>query len=804
MSGSLNDVRSGFRILIRSPGPALLAVAILAIGIGLTTAMFSIVYGLVLRGLPIEGAEELVHVQASRVEQGVGSRPATLPQFLDWRAEQSSFRELHAFRGEAVTFSGDGLPERLAAARITPGTFAHLGIEPAHGRSFSVEDARSGAPPVALLGHDVWQRRFGGDRGILGRTVRIDGEPVTVVGVMPEGFQFPERQEVWFPLDLEPGVAPRGEAPADLHVFGRLRDGVGIDGARADLTAVSRQLAEQHPEAEAGLGISMQPYRDYFVDSEDVSLGWISLGAVGFVLLIACFNVANLLLARASRRARELAVRSVVGADRWRVARQVLGESLALALIASVVGVGLAMLLIERFNRAVAGRDWPFWFDVRLDTPAVLFVAGLTILVSLLAGSLPAWRSSRLSVGAVLKDEARGSRRGRVSTALVVAEVALSCTLLVAAGLMVRTLVNLSRLDFAFEVDRLFAGRITLIAEDDPESNLLGRTWEAIEGRVEALAEVEAAAIADSVPAAEWASMSRYAVDLQMPASEQDQRSARRVRVSPSFFATLDVEPLAGRALTARDRAGTAPVAVVNRSFADRHWPDGSAIGKTVRFGAADDEEPWRQIVGVVPDLNAGGPRDQGPAAVYLPLAQSMTRSGVLLARVRGDVEAAVPTIRRAVAAVDADLPIFFAGPLRHKIAQQLFFYRMVGTIFTIMAAVALLLAVSGLYGLLSFSVSERTSELGVRMALGATAREVLFLVVGSGLRKVLIGLAVGFVLAIGVTSLIESQLVGVEPYDVPTFLLVGLALLATGLLAALLPALRASRVVPMDALRLE
>lgn len=804
MMGSVNDVWSGFRILSRSPGPAFLAVTILAVGIGLTTVMFSIVYGLVLRGLPIEHAEELVHLQTSRVEQGVGSQPATLPQFLDWRAEQRSFRELHAFRTHGVYFSGDGLPERLLAAQITPGAFAHLGMQPALGRGFTAEDARLGAEPVALLSHDVWQRRFGGDRGILGRSVRVNGEPVTVVGVMPEGFQFPERQEIWFPLTLDAGDTTRAEARPELHVFGRLREGVGIGRARADLAAISARLAEQHPEAEAGLGVVAQPYREHFIDQEDVSLGWTSLGAVSFVLLIACFNVANLLLARASRRSRELAMRTVLGADRWRMARQVLGESLALAVVAAVAGIGLAAVLIERFNVAVADRDWPFWFEVRLDAPAAVFVLGCTVLVSLLSGAIPAWRSSRLDVGAVLKDEARGSRRGRVSRTLVIAEVALSCTLLVGAGLMVRTLVNLASLEFAFDVDRLFAGRISLLPEKYADDELLGRTWGEIERRVAALPEVEAAAIADSVPAAEWASLNRYAVDLEMPASAEEQRTARRVRVSPAFFAALDVEPIAGRTLTARDREGSPPVAVVSRSFARRHWPSESAVGRTVRFGSAEEDGGWREIVGVVPDLNAGGPRDQIPAAVYLPLDQSMTRGGVLLARVRGDVEAAVLPIRNAVVAVDPDLPIFFAGSLRHKISQQLFFYRMVGTIFTVMAIVALLLAVTGVFGLLSFSVAQRTGEMGVRMALGASAREVLLLVVGGGLRQVAVGLGIGFALALVVTRLIESQLVGVEPYDLPTFVAVGLALLGTALAAVLFPALRASRVDPMVALRLE
>lgn len=802
MTGTLDDVRSGFRILVRSPGPATLAIAILAIGIGLTTAMFSIVYGLVLRGLPIERAEELVHLQASRRDQGIASQPVTLPQFLDWRDEQTSFRELHAFRTEAVYLSGDGLPERLTAARITPGAFRHLGIEPTDGRELVVTDATIGAEPVALLGHDLWQRRFGGDDGIVGRSVRVNGETVSVVGIMPAGFQFPERQEIWFPLTLQVGDTPRNQASAELHVFGRLREGIGIGRARADLGTISARLAEQYPDAETGLGVSAQRYRDYFTDQEDVSLGWLSLGAVCFVLLIACFNVANLLLARTSRRAREMALRSVVGADRWRVARQVLGESLALALVAAVAGIGLAIVLIDRFNLAVADRDWPFWFDVRLDAPVVAFVVACTVLVSVLAGSLPAWRSSRLDIGSVLKEESHGSRRGRVSTALVIAEVALSCTLLVGAGLMVRTLVNLATLDFAFDVDRLFAGRITLLAERYPDPDLLGETWEDLERRIAALPEVEAAAIADSVPAAEWASMSRYAVDLEMPASVQEQRSVRRVRVSPGFFATLGVEPIAGRTFAAHDRSGSPPVAVVNRSFAERHWAGVSAVGKTVRFGSAEDEEPWREVIGVVPDLNAGGPRDQGPEAVYLPLHQSMTRSGVLLASVRGDVDAAILPIRKAVAAVDPDLPIYFAGNLRHKISQQLFFYRMVGTIFTVMAVVALLLAISGLYGLLSFSVSERTSELGVRMALGASARDILLLIVRGGLRKVLVGLVVGFVLALAVTRLLESQLVGVDPYDVPTFLLVGVTLLATGLAAAYMPALQASRVAPMDALR--
>lgn len=805
MQGMLVDIRSGFRILTRSPGPALLAILILSIGIGLTTAMFSIVYGIILRGLPIENADELLHIEAQRLDQGIDAQQVTLPEFLYWRQHQKSFLELHAFRAEAVSFSGDGLPERLIGAEITPGAFSQLGIKLAYGRAFTEADAEAGAEPVALIGSGFWHRHFGGDLGVLGKTARINGHPVRIVGIMPEGFQFPALQEIWLPLTLEMGSKTPGQGNPDLHVFGRLRRGVGIEQARADLETISSRMAAQYPETEAGLGVSVRPYGDYFIDQDDISLSWTSLGAVSFVLLIACFNVANLLLARSSRRARELAVRSVLGASRWRMARQVLGESFALSLVGAAAGTGLAFLLIDQFNLAVADQNWPFWFDVRMDWPAVVFVVGCTLLVSALAGAIPAWRSSRLQVGAVLKDESHGSRRGRVSTGLVIAEVALSFTLLIGAGLMVRTLVNLGNLHFSFPTAKLFAGRITLTSDEYPETDTLNRTWEAIERRVEALPEVAQVTIADRAPAAEWAPMTRYAIDPGTSDQPEDRPWARKALVDVGFFKTLGVEAVAGRTFTAHDRGGSLPVAVVNRSFAASSWPDASAVGKQVRIDPVrGGTGTWYTVVGVVPDVNAGGPRDQRPAAIYLPLRQSTTRSAVLLARVRGDVDAAILPIRNAVAEVDPDLPIDFAGNLQQKISQQLFFYRIVATIFGAMAAVALLLAVTGLYGLLSFSVNQRTSELGIRMAIGASAREVLLLVVRTGLRQVLVGLFIGLGLALLVTRLLQSQLVGVNPYDLTTFLLVGLALVCTGIAAVLIPALKASRLDPMKALHYE
>ena len=804
MHGWLSDLRSGIRILTRSPGPATLGILVLALGIGLSAAMFSIVYGVVLRGLPIENSEQLMHLEATQVSQGGRPQLASLPQFLDWREQQASFAEMHAFRFEGVFVSGEGHPERLEGARITPGAFGHLGMAPVKGREFLSEDAELGAESVVILGYRVWRDRFSLDENVLGRTLRIDGHPATVVGVMADGFQFPNREEIWRPLTLDREGVARAEAPANLHVFGRLKDGADLATAQTDLASVQHRLGQAYPEAEGDLGVRITPYGRYFIGEEEISLSWTSLGAVSFVLLIACFNVANLLLARASGRSRELAMRAVLGAGRWRIIRQGLSESLVLSGIATLLGLGIASFLIQRFNTAVAGQEWPFWLDIGLDAQALVFVLFCTVTSACISGFIPAWRSSRLNIWGVLKDQSRGSRRSRLSQSLVIAEVALSCTLLVGAILMVRTLVNLATVDFQFDTENIYAGRVTLLSSNYPGWDELGTAWTEIERQLEEVSQVASAAVTDHAPGFEWASMKRYAVDGEVFDRIQAQPAARQVRVSPGFFETLGVGPLAGRLFKLGDRRETEPVVVVNRSFVQRHWPDGQAVGKTLRLGAASSNEPWRTVVGVVPDLHAGGPSDQNPVAFYIPMEQSMTRSAVLLVKTRVPGSEAVLPIRDAMAAFNSDIPVYFGGDLETKIGEQLFFYRMVGSIFGFMAFTALLLAATGLYGLLSFSVTQRLSELGVRVALGADTRQILSLIVRQGLKQVAWGLLLGLGLALVVARLLEHQLFGVSPFDPVTFLVVAIILLLVGFAAAFVPALRAGRVDPVVALRNE
>ncbi|MEM8933662.1 MAG: ABC transporter permease, partial [Acidobacteriota bacterium] len=681
-----DDLRAGFRGLLRHPSHALLAVTILAIGIGLTTAMFSIVYGIVLRGLPIERADELMHLEARHVEEG-DRQLINHHQFVDWRAGQSTFDELHAYRVDTMHIAGDGYPERLDGARITPGAFAHLGIRPLHGREFDVRDAEAGAEPVALVSHALWARRFGSDLSVLGRRQRIGGQATVIVGIMPEGFQFPTRQDVWIPLALDLTRAERVEDPPVLHTFGRLRSGVELDTARADLGLVISRLASQFPSSDGDLEAVIEPYGQYFVDSGDVEMAWTSLGAVFLVLLIACFNVANLLLSRAASRSKEFAMRAVLGADRWRLVRQTLAESFALAALASALGVGLATLLIRAFNVAVADQEWPFWFDVRIDWPSLAFVVASAVLVTLVAGIAPAWRSARTAIVPALQSGARSTSRSRLRSSLVVAEIVLSCVLLVGAGLMVRTLINLGQLDFHFDADRLYAGRVDLDSSRYPDRDSVSRTWTTIETRLAARPEIEHVAITDRVPGSEWAPMRSYVLDGEAVDDSERLPTARRTRVSSGFFAALDADPLAGRVFESFDRQDAPRVVVVNRSFARRYGEDGSVVGRRLRFPARNqDESPWWEIVGVVPDLHAGGPKDVHPEAIYVPLEQSMSRAAVLLVRTRHDVDSAIEPIRSAVAATDPDLPVYFAGVLATKISQQLFFYRLIGGLFSIMA----------------------------------------------------------------------------------------------------------------------
>ncbi|MEZ4416517.1 MAG: ABC transporter permease [Gemmatimonadota bacterium] len=806
MQSFLRDLRFAARTLRKQPGLTALSVFTLGLGIGLTTVMFSIVNGALYRGLPFEDGHEILHLERANLEAGIESMEVTIHDFTDWRESQRSFEDLAAFYMGTVNISGDERAERFDGAFTTASTFALLGVQPQLGRLLAASDERPESPGVVLLGHQVWRDRYAADPQVVGRSLRVNGETMTVIGVMPEGFLFPLEQQVWLPLRMDPLQIPRGQGTT-LEVMGRLRDGVTSDQALLDLTAIARRLAQDHPETNEGVGVLIKPFTDEYVGDEAKGLLLTMLGAVFLVLVIACANVANLLLARASVRGKEVAVRSAMGASRLRVVRQHLVESLALSSAGSALGMVIAWAGIRFFNRAIVVAEPPFWMEFGLLPPVLAFVALLTLFAAVAAGVMPAVKVSGADINAVLKDESRGSsglRMGRLTRGLVVLEIALSVALLCAAGLMVKSVTKLRTTDFGFQREGILTGRVGLFEAEYPDPDSRRQFFESLRTRLTELPQVEAATLTTTLPG-QGACCWRFAPEGQAYDRDQDYPVAARAAVGPDFFETFRIEILQGRGIERRDGPDELPVAVVNRAFEREFFPDG-ALGKRMRMGASDSEEPWLTIVGVAENAYMGGIGNDQPnrAGIYVSTAQSDTRFISLAVRTHQDPSTLINPVRDAVAAVDRDVPMYFAYTMDEAIRRNSWFYDIFGTLFMVFGGAALFLATIGLYGVMAFAVSRRTQEVGIRMALGATPRDVVTLILRQGLGQIALGAGAGLVLAFLLARMLRILLFEVSPTDPAIFAAILLILTTTGVLASLVPARRASRVDPMVAFRYE
>ena len=800
----LDGVRHGLRLAGREPAVTTLAVLALALGIGLTTTMFSIVDALVLRGLPFENASRLMHLEMSRLSHGQESLEVPVHDVVDWRDRQRSFEGLAAFREERVTITAPGeRPERVQAAYITTNGLELVGARAALGRGFTPEDDRPGAAPVAILGHALWRDRFRADAGALGSTLRVNGHATTIVGVMPERFLFPVRDALWLPLRPDPLALPRGTGDT-LEVFGPLKPGVSLEQARAEMTTITRALELEHANTNAGLGSVVKPYTVEFIGERAVALLWVMLAAVFGVLLVACVNVANLLLARASLRLREMGIRTALGASRARLVAQLLGESSVLAGLGGLLGLALARLGVLWFNRSIPLETAPFWIDVRVDARAALFVSLLVMLSALVAGLAPALQTSRGDVIEVLRDDARtgtGLRLGRLSRALVVAEVALACGLLVAAGLMIRSVANLRPSHFPFATSNVLTARVELDSAGYRDATAQATFYKELERRLAALPGVSSAALGLMLPGPGGA---RDKVAIEGAALQDERQLPLTVwnAVSPGFFDAFEVSLLQGRGFAHQDDARAPHVAVVNRAFVSRFLPDAHAIGRRVRLVFPGSDPAWREIVGVVPDLNIAVPQRPQREAVYLPLAQAPERGAFIVLRTTAPPLALAPALRGALAALDPDLAAEDVRTFERALHGFVWGYEVIGRLFVAFGAAALFLAAIGVYGVMAFTVGQRTREIGLRMALGASGRDILGMVLGQGARQLGFGLAAGLLLAFVLSRLVAVGLVGVSPRDPGTFATVLVTLLGAGLVACLVPARRAARLDPAGALR--
>jgi len=802
------DLRRAARSLARDRSIAAIAVVALGLGIGLTTVMFSIVYGAIHRGLPFEGADRLMHLERADLSRGIDEMGVSIHDYVDWRARQRSFETLGAFYDGTVNIRWAERAERYEGAFLSSNALDIISTSPILGRGFTVEDTQPGQQPVVLLGYELWQERFDGDRSVLETTLSVNGEAARVVGVMPEGFEFPLGQEVWVPLRLDPNAIPRGEGTT-LEVFGKLRPGIDADQAMVDLTDIAAQLASEHPAANEGVTPLIQPFTHEYLQDEERSLLYAMLATVALVLLIACANVANLLLVRASGRSRDIAIQTAMGASRGRIVLRMLAESLVLSISGALLGVGIAWVGIRTFDRAVTGLEIPFWMTFELDAPILLFVTGISVLAALVSGLLPAIRATSADVGEVLKDESRGSsslRIGRLSRGLVIAEVAMSLALLVGSGLMIRSIIDLKSFDYGFPAEEIFTSRIGIFEERFPDRDTRLRFWRSLEARAQALPGVRAATLTSHLPAT-GSNGGSVQIEGVVYEADRDLPSTRWAVVTPSFLKTFQVEVLEGRGFSDLDRRGSTPVALVNRSFARRHFPGERAVGRRIRLGSLETDDPWREIVGVVPDLHmegVGAPDAPRPDGFYLPLAQSDRRFLSLAARTEGAPLALAPEVRRAVTAIDADTPIYWADTLRGRIEEQNWFYGVFGTLFAVFGVAALFMASVGLYGVMSFSVRQRVQEVGIRMALGAEGGRVLRMILRQGLAQIGVGVVLGLGLSVLVSSGLQVVIFEAGAWAPGTYSVVIGVLVGTGVLAILVPALRATRIDPMEALRYE
>lgn len=809
----LQEFRLAFRLLARQPVLSLTIVLALGLGIGLTATMYSVVHGIFLRDLPFRDGERLIQIDGKNLPAGIERMPVQLRDYLALRKGQKSFEDLAAWSGIAVLVSGSGVPaERLNGALVSSNLFALAGVSPFLGRTFSEAEA-AGQEPVVIISNAVWKSRLGGSHDVTGKTLKLNGESRTVIGVMPPGFQFPLTHDFWLPLPLG------AESQVRLQLVGKIRRGVSLTKAQAELDGLARGLAAAYPETNRDVELTARPYIEAYSDSEMRSYLGVLMAAVFGVLLVACANTANLLLFRATLRNEEMAVRQALGAGSRRLFQQLLAEALVLSCAGGLAGALLTLYATGLLQKLIKPILRSFWVDVRLDGAVLGFAAGLTLLCALLAGLYPALRASRPDLMSLLREQARGRggpHPGRLGQALVVLQVGLACGLLVATGLSLKSVVHLSTVDLGFEEQGLLAGAISLPRSAYPEDTDCARYFERMMARVKATAGVQELAVATGLPLSTGGPVS---VQLEGVANEGGEPipPVQSVVASEGYFRLLGTVPLAGRDFSVSDDAQAPAVAIVNQSFARRHGLSAADLpGRRIRF-VEDESAPWVTIIGIVADLQratlperqrgflplidqSAAPPD--PATVYLPVAQAPQRDLLLLVRTAGNPGAVAASVRATSIAGEPELPLPQIRTLAEILAEYTWDYRLFGAVFLVLGLVALGLATVGLYAVMALSVSSRTAEFGLRSALGAPPGDALRLALRDGLWQLGAGVLLGLVLALVFSRLLTALLYRVAPWDPVIFAAVAAVLAATGIVACLVPARRASRADPLQAMR--
>jgi putative ABC transport system permease protein len=795
------DFRYGGRLLLKNPGVTLVAVLALALGIGANTAIFSVVNTVLLRPLPFPHADRLVTMRIDNLRYNVRNALACYPDIADWRQQSRSFDSLQAFSPGSVNLISRGEPERVSLWKVNAGLFPMLGAHMALGRGFLPAEDQPGAGRVVILSHSLWQRRFGGDAAMIGKPVVIDGNPYTVVGILPASFKLEEKgADLYAPIALG-GAHARGDEWR-FAAYARLKPGVSLARAQAELAAIQQRL-EQHYRRPLSFYPHIWGMREFMVRDVRLSL-IVLLGAVALVLLIACANVANLLLARAGVRQKEMAIRAALGAARGRVVRQLLTESVLLALVGGACGLLLAWWGIGALS-ALGSERLPMLKQSRLDLPVLAFTMLASLLTGLIFGTAPALAVARTNVHETLQAGGRGSAEGRggnrLRGLLVVCEVALALLLMIGASLMMRSLLKLHGVNPGFRPPGVLTASIDLPASkySKPEQQIA--FFSQLEERLGAMPGVNAAGLTSVLPLTGNNQGMVMVIEGRPVSGPADAPILYYRMVDGRYFQAMRIPLRKGRLFTAQDKQGAPRVLIVNETMARRFWPNQDPIGKRVGTGAPQD---WMLVVGVVGDVRHMSLAQEPDAEIFLPLAQNPRPDMKLVVRTASDPLRFAPALRQAVMEVDRDQPVSLVASMEQNLSDSIATKRFAATLLTIFAAVALLLAVVGIYGVIAYSVTRRRQEIGVRMALGARGGDVLRMVVGQGTLLALIGVIIGLAAAFPLTRVIASLLYGVKAADPAVYSGVALLLIAVAALASYLPARRAAKVDPVVALRYE
>jgi putative ABC transport system permease protein len=821
MNTLFQDIRYGARMLLKNPGITFVVILALALGIGANTAIFSVVDAVLLRPLPYPEAERLVFL--NETSKAMDEISVSYPNFTDWRNQNQVFEKIGVYNRNSYNLTGSGEAERIITGQVSADLFAALRVNPLMGRLFTNDEDKPGGTPVVLLSYPLWQRRFAGQAGILNQQLILNGKSYTVIGIMPNGYQFPSRVEMWVPVGQLSGEASwqqRGNHPG-LYGVARLKPGVTFAQAKAEMDTIGANLEKQYTDSNAGNGVGLHPLLEVFVGDMRRPL-WVLFAAVAFVLLIACANIANLLLARAQSRQKEMAIRSAMGAGRWRIARQLLTESVLLALVGGTLGMLVAQWGIKLILY-ISPDAIPRSKEISLDWRVFAFTIGLSFITGLLFGLVPALQAGVVDVHETLKETGRGtSGKHWLRSSLVIVEVGTTLVLLVGAGLMIRSFYRLQKVNPGFSYDHLTSFSVSLPRKKYVESEQREQFYNRLLENLRALPGVEATAAASGLPLGNNGWQTSFVVDGR-PRPPRDQTPLMEAcLVTPDYFKAMNIPVKSGRAFESRDDRSwvvgkdfskldedekeVAPLnaIVIDEEFARRYWPGEEAVGKRIAMGS-EKKPRFLTVLGVVGRVKMDGlSTDSKRVQGYFPFAQIPSEGMTVIIKAAGDPNQLIAAVRQQVKAIDSDQPIYSVRTMDDIRTESVAPERLNLTLLSIFAGIALVLAVVGIYGVMSYSVTQRTHEIGIRMAIGAQPRDVFRMIIRQGMMLALIGVGIGLVGAFLLTRLMASMLFGVEPTDPATFAAIAVLLTTVALVACYLPGRRATKVDPVVSLRYE